>query len=175
MTTDAQFDPPHTPSTGSDEPLPRKNVAGEPSDVESDDEEVAEEEGPAPRRKPGGYDSRIEQLLYENPKMPILIIEAGKSTETGGRYIVYTIKTGVSRHKIFSSASADSVLKGARCSPTILGVLLSTRCSNTTSSHSHHSSNTRKAHNGRLRRKPNKRETRSTNNRPQEAYARRVS
>jgi hypothetical protein len=50
----------------------------------------------APRRKPGGYDSRIEQILYENPKLPILITEAGKSLESGGRYIVYTIRTGVS-------------------------------------------------------------------------------
>jgi hypothetical protein len=48
-----------------------------------------------PRRKPGGYDSRIEQILYENPKLPILITDAGKSLESGGRYIVYTIRTGV--------------------------------------------------------------------------------
>jgi sorting nexin-41/42 len=50
----------------------------------------------APRRRPGGYDSRIEQILYENPELPILITDAGKSTESGARYIVYTIKTGVS-------------------------------------------------------------------------------
>lgn len=50
----------------------------------------------APRRKPGGYDSRIEQILYENPELPILITDAGKSVESGGRYIVYTIRTGVS-------------------------------------------------------------------------------
>lgn len=48
-----------------------------------------------PRRKPGGYDSRIEQILYENPDLPIVITDAGKSLESGGRYIVYTIKTGV--------------------------------------------------------------------------------
>ena len=34
-------------------------------------------------------------MLYENPEHPILITDAGKSTESGGRYIVYTIKTGV--------------------------------------------------------------------------------
>jgi len=33
-------------------------------------------------------------MLYENPEMPILITDAGKSQENG-RYIVYTIKTGV--------------------------------------------------------------------------------
>lgn len=49
-----------------------------------------------PRRKPGGYDSRIEQLLYENPETPIYITDAGKSVENSGRYIVYTIRTGVS-------------------------------------------------------------------------------
>lgn len=49
----------------------------------------------APRRKPGGYDSRIEQILYENPELPILITDAGKSPDSGGRYIVYTIRTDV--------------------------------------------------------------------------------
>lgn len=47
------------------------------------------------RRKPGGYASRIEQILYEHPNMPIIITDAGKSLESGGRYIVYTIRTGV--------------------------------------------------------------------------------
>jgi hypothetical protein len=41
------------------------------------------------------YDSRIEQLLYENPEMPILITDAGKNHEGGGSFIVYTIRTGV--------------------------------------------------------------------------------
>jgi hypothetical protein len=57
-----------------------------------------DDDGPAsavPKRKPGGYDSRIEQVLYENPEMSILITDAGKSLESGGRYIVYTIRTGV--------------------------------------------------------------------------------
>ncbi|KAL4875091.1 hypothetical protein BJY04DRAFT_202701 [Aspergillus karnatakaensis] len=39
------------------------------------------------------YDSRIEQLLYENPEMPILITDAGKNHEGGGSFIVYTIRT----------------------------------------------------------------------------------
>lgn len=41
------------------------------------------------------YDSRIEQILYENPEMPILITDAGKNHEGGGSFIVYTIRTGV--------------------------------------------------------------------------------
>ena len=71
------------------------------SDDESDDDEAEEEAAAShselqPRRKPGGYDSRIEQLLYENPETPIYITDAGKSVENSGRYIVYTIRTGVS-------------------------------------------------------------------------------
>ncbi|KAF2144055.1 uncharacterized protein K452DRAFT_325337 [Aplosporella prunicola CBS 121167] len=60
------------------------------SDVEYDDER------PLGRRvepKKGGYDSRIEQILYENPDLPIIITHAGKNTE-GGKYIAYTIRTG---------------------------------------------------------------------------------
>ncbi|MBE7181204.1 MAG: hypothetical protein INR71_08350 [Terriglobus roseus] len=45
--------------------------------------------------KKGGYDSRIEQILYENPDMPIIITYAGKNLEGGGSYIAYTIRTGV--------------------------------------------------------------------------------
>ena len=49
--------------------------------------------------KPGGYGGRIEQILYENPNLPILITEAGKGSD-GSKYIVYTIRTGVSCHII---------------------------------------------------------------------------
>lgn len=42
----------------------------------------------------GGYDSRIEQILYENPDLPILITYAGKNLESGGSHIAYTIRTG---------------------------------------------------------------------------------
>lgn len=70
---------------------------------EGDDDDYVQDQL-APRRKPGGYDSRIEQILYENPELPILITDAGKSLESGGRYIVYTIRTGVSSggtHAVF--------------------------------------------------------------------------
>ncbi|KAI9731273.1 MAG: Sorting nexin, cytoplasm-to-vacuole targeting pathway/endosomal sorting [Claussenomyces sp. TS43310] len=64
------------------------------SDADSDGDD-GEETYPKPKR--GGYDSRIEQILYENPRLPILIVDAGKSSESGGKYIVYTIRTGVGR------------------------------------------------------------------------------
>ena len=43
--------------------------------------------------KEGGYDSRIEQILYEHPNLEIQIIHAGKNTEGGGAFITYTIRT----------------------------------------------------------------------------------
>jgi len=83
---DNDFSGPRTPSTISDHHL----------DVEPDTRPQYEEPVGVPKRKKGGYDSRIEQILYENPDLPILIVDAGKSLESGGKYIVYTIRTGVS-------------------------------------------------------------------------------
>ncbi|KAI1074674.1 hypothetical protein F5B20DRAFT_573925 [Whalleya microplaca] len=90
-----RFETPNTPSSTSEDAPPLPNFGRQPSDPDSDDEYGGHaHEHLAPRRKPGGYDSRIEQILYENPEVPILITDAGKSTENGGKYIVYTIKTG---------------------------------------------------------------------------------
>lgn len=61
---------------------------------DEDDEEYPARSRSVPKKK-GGYDSRIEQILYENPYLQILITDAGKSNESGGGYIVYTIRTGV--------------------------------------------------------------------------------
>ncbi|KAI1176287.1 hypothetical protein F4777DRAFT_547054 [Nemania sp. FL0916] len=85
-----RFEAPNTPSSTSEDAAPPLAYGRQPSDAESDDEFNP----PAPRTKPGGYDSRIEQILYENPELPILITDAGKSMESGGKYIVYTIRTG---------------------------------------------------------------------------------
>lgn len=93
-----QIDPgyaePHTPSTVSDhhegENDPRHEDMSDGSDGEYGGSTQVQ-----PRKKKGGYDSRIEQILYENPDLPILIMDAGKSLESGGKYIVYTIRTGV--------------------------------------------------------------------------------
>ncbi|KAK5629699.1 hypothetical protein RRF57_005414 [Xylaria bambusicola] len=85
-----RFEAPNTPSSTSEDAAPPITYGHEPSDIESDDGFNQ----PTPRRKPGGYDSRIEQILYENPELPILITDAGKSMESGGKFIVYTIRTG---------------------------------------------------------------------------------
>lgn len=42
-----------------------------------------------------GFQNRIQQILDEDPDLPILIVDAGKNVESGGSYIVYTIRTGV--------------------------------------------------------------------------------
>ncbi|KAL9097446.1 MAG: hypothetical protein Q9165_000342 [Trypethelium subeluteriae] len=60
-------------------------------------DESLEDDHPAPQQVPprkGGYNSRIEQILYENPDLPIEITYAGKNLESGGSYIAYTIRTG---------------------------------------------------------------------------------
>jgi hypothetical protein len=62
------------------------------SDVDYNDEDQGDE--PVTPKK-GGYDSRVEQWLYENPGSSIIITYAGKNLEGGGGYIAYTINTGV--------------------------------------------------------------------------------
>jgi hypothetical protein len=91
LSTDQRFEPPQTPTSDSDNDHNHGVIHDDSSDDE-DDGDLTQDSGP--KRKPGGYDSRIEQILYENPKLSILITDAGKSIESGGRYIVYTIKTG---------------------------------------------------------------------------------
>jgi hypothetical protein len=96
---DHGYNGPQTPSTISDnaenDPDTRAHqYQNDTSDGGSDDEYGAASKA-VPKRKKGGYDSRIEQILYENPELPILIVDAGKSAESGGKYIVYTIRTGV--------------------------------------------------------------------------------
>jgi hypothetical protein len=83
-----------TPTSESEDEI-EVPVAGPHGNLGHGDDDVTAKSGAAVRRKPGGYDSRIEQILYEYPDLPILITEAGKSVESGGRYIVYTIRTGV--------------------------------------------------------------------------------
>ncbi|ORY59086.1 uncharacterized protein BCR38DRAFT_412806 [Pseudomassariella vexata] len=90
---DSRYEPPQTPSSTSED-RPPQTYQREASDFDSDNEYAAQAPGQLPRRKPGGYDSRIEQILYENPDLPIMITDAGKSPESGGKYIVYTIRTG---------------------------------------------------------------------------------
>lgn len=90
-----RFTAPDTPSSTSEDAPPPRTYQRHSGDTDSEEDYEASVRGlQVPRRKPGGYDSRIEQILYENPELPILITDAGKSLETGGRYIVYTIRTG---------------------------------------------------------------------------------
>lgn len=93
MVDNPRYAEPQTPSsTSEDAPPPPRPLGGDPDD--SDEEYAAQARSHVPRPKPGGYGSRIEQILYENPDLPIMITVAGKSAENGGRFIVYTIRTG---------------------------------------------------------------------------------
>ncbi|CAG8892051.1 unnamed protein product [Penicillium egyptiacum] len=78
----------------------RRDFNGEPPDYITHPEDLSDPEdeaeyGAASQQYPrkSVYDSRIEQILYENPEMPILITDAGKNHEGGGSFIVYTIRT----------------------------------------------------------------------------------
>lgn len=86
--------PTSDPSSPSNDPPEFISRPRETSD-DDDEEEYAAQSRSVQRRK-DGYDSRIEQILYENPDLQIVITDAGKSHENGGTYIVYTIRTGVS-------------------------------------------------------------------------------
>ena len=83
------------PSERADDPSP--DFLSQPQD-DSPDELHDEDQPPQSKVEPkkGGYDSRIEQILYEHPDLEIHIVHAGKNTEGGGSYITYTIRTGVS-------------------------------------------------------------------------------
>lgn len=67
-----------------------------PTDLSDEDlaSSTAAPGAPVVQPKEGGYDSRIEQILYEHPDLEIQIVHAGKNTEGGGGYITYTIRTG---------------------------------------------------------------------------------
>jgi sorting nexin-41/42 len=74
------------------------STSNEPPDFTSNQREASDDEEDDHYKKTSqtvNYQSRIEQILYQNPDMPILITDAGKNGDSGGNYIVYTIKTGV--------------------------------------------------------------------------------
>jgi sorting nexin-41/42 len=78
----------HNPSP-SDDP----QFAARPNDLSDYEEEEyrQSQSGQLPRK--GGYDGRIQQILYENPDLEIFITDAGKSHH--GSFIEYRIRTGV--------------------------------------------------------------------------------
>ena len=172
---DAGYDAPLTPSDAGTDEIPGPSYPREPSDVATDDETNDQAHGElVPRRKPGGYDSRIEQMLYENPELPILITEAGKSQESGGRFIVYTIKTGVR----FGFLGLVGILfanhflcLGPDCTPAILRVCVAKRRPYAIAPYSGYPPHTREAYYGRLCCQPNECQTGPADNRPTKAHA----
>ncbi|KAL8702606.1 MAG: hypothetical protein Q9201_004212 [Fulgogasparrea decipioides] len=90
------FERPITPTSETSSPTHEPpEFVSRPRDLSDDDEDnyTQQRSGHVPRKK-GGYDSRVEQILYEHPDLQIVITDAGKSHESGGSYIVYTIRTG---------------------------------------------------------------------------------
>ena len=79
-------------SDDSSSPNEPPEFVSRPKDLSDNDEDYSQQRGP---RKKGGYDSRIEQTLYENQDLQIIITDASKSHESGASYIAYTIRTGV--------------------------------------------------------------------------------
>ncbi|BCR89300.1 sorting nexin, cytoplasm-to-vacuole targeting pathway/endosomal sorting [Aspergillus chevalieri] len=92
---DEQESTPPSPSSraSSQDPPDFLSRENELSDEEDEGAYGAQQAGPGFLRR-SVYDSRIEQILHENPEMPILITDAGKNHEGGGSFIVYTIRTG---------------------------------------------------------------------------------
>ncbi|KAL8806721.1 MAG: hypothetical protein Q9182_001118 [Xanthomendoza sp. 2 TL-2023] len=90
------FERPMTPTSGTSSPTNEPpEFVSRLRDLSDDDEDnYAQQRSEQIQRKKGGYDSRIEQMLYENPDLQIVITDAGKSHESGGSFIVYTIRTG---------------------------------------------------------------------------------
>jgi len=96
--TSADPHEPSSPPSSQSSPNQPPQFLSKPNNI-SDDEEG--EDGEEPTRAEGqslippkgGYDSRVQQLLYENPDLEIIITAAGKSSDGG--YIVYRIRTGV--------------------------------------------------------------------------------
>lgn len=71
----------------------RPELQSNPNDL-SDDEEAdykVQQSGQLPRKD--GYDSRLQQMLWESPDLEILIVDARKSSH--GSFIEYRIRTGV--------------------------------------------------------------------------------
>ncbi|KAK4502741.1 hypothetical protein PRZ48_006167 [Zasmidium cellare] len=102
-----RFNRPSTPPSGHSSPEHTPHFISRPSDLSDEELDDEQPKGPKVQPKEGGYDSRIEQILYEHPELEIQITHAGKNTEGGGSYITYTIQTGEiqvrRRYKEFAS------------------------------------------------------------------------
>ncbi|KAL4939615.1 sorting nexin-41 [Aspergillus oleicola] len=94
-TLDSPYNPDYPPPPSSQSSNPDASDFSQHQDPSDDDEaEYTAQQGASGYSRKSVYDSRIEQLLYENPEMPIIITDAGKNHEGGGSFIVYTIRTG---------------------------------------------------------------------------------
>ncbi|KAJ5083900.1 hypothetical protein NUU61_008479, partial [Penicillium alfredii] len=80
-----------TPPSSRDSNIDPPDYISHPEDLSDPEEDYGAVSQSYPRKSV--YDSRIEQILYENPEMPIMITDAGKNHEGGGGFIVYTIRT----------------------------------------------------------------------------------
>lgn len=89
---DSGFDRPSTPNSEASSP------ANEPPEFVSQPHNLSDDGNNEydSSRKKVAYGSRIEQLLYENQDLQIVITDAGKSQDGGTSFISYTIRTGVS-------------------------------------------------------------------------------
>lgn len=93
----AVYNRPNTPPSGHSSPRDSPELVSHPRDQQSlSDVDVHDSRHFEPKK--GGYDSRVEQILYENPDLEIFITQAGRNSEGGGNYIAYTIRTGVRLH-----------------------------------------------------------------------------
>ncbi len=90
----AGFNRPSTPPSGHSSPTETPAFISRSTELSDEDLSDSRAQTAKVPPKEGGYDSRIEQILYENPDLEIQIVHAGKNTEGGGGFITYTIRTG---------------------------------------------------------------------------------
>lgn len=94
---DSGFERPSTPNSGSSSPAnePPEFISQPRNQTDDENDGYDQSKDENVQRKKGGYDSRIEQILCEDQDLQIIIIDAGKTQESGGSFISYTIRTGV--------------------------------------------------------------------------------
>lgn len=104
------YERPATPQSDEDSPQGPPEFLSKPRDLSDDDEDFSEQQ--VSRMRPS-YENRVERLLNENEDLQIIIIDAGKSHESGGSYIAYTIRTGVCNPRgiIIALLTVDRMLK----------------------------------------------------------------
>ena len=89
-----EYNRPTTPPSGRSSPEETPGLVPRPTDLSDEEFDEDRQRSSKILPKEGGYDSKLEQILYENPTLDIAIVHAGKNTEGGGGYITYTIRTG---------------------------------------------------------------------------------